>query len=69
MASGSSSDVHTVPTGSISFTVDRDYRPLRLLGQDDQLQGRANSGFVEADEDRWTAWREADLNALTEPDQ
>ena len=33
MASGSSSDVHTVTTGSISFTVDRDYRPLRLLGQ------------------------------------
>ena len=46
-----------------------DHRALRLLGQDDQLQGRANSGFVEADEDRWTAWREADLNALTEPDQ
>ena len=33
-----------------------DHRSLRLLGQDDYLQARGNSGFQDADEPRWERW-------------
>lgn len=41
-----------------------DYRSLRLLGVDEQLQPRANSGFLQPDEVRWEGWLEADKGAL-----
>ena len=41
-----------------------DHRALRLLGQDDHLQPRANSGFQEPDEVRWAQWQQADRDAL-----
>ena len=40
-----------------------DHRALRLLGEDDQLQARANSGFQRPDEERWTQWASADAEA------
>ncbi|MBN59946.1 MAG: hypothetical protein CME20_01190 [Gemmatimonadetes bacterium] len=43
-----------------------DHRALRLLGQDDHLQLRANSGFQEPDEARWAQWQQADRDALAE---
>ncbi|HIG56473.1 MAG TPA: hypothetical protein EYQ18_21320 [Candidatus Handelsmanbacteria bacterium] len=45
-----------------------DHRALRLLGQDDHLQARGNSGFQEPDEGRWAQWSAADRNAITELD-
>jgi len=41
-----------------------DHRQLRLFGVDDNLQPRANSGFVEADEPRWAEWAAADKAAV-----
>jgi hypothetical protein len=41
-----------------------DHRALRLLGEDDRLQQRANSGFQQPDEARWAAWRAEDREAL-----
>ena len=41
-----------------------DYRALRLLGKDDHLQARANSGFVAPDQERWQQWQERDQEAL-----
>jgi hypothetical protein len=43
-----------------------DYRALRLLGADEHLQARANSGFQEPDELRWEKWKEEDREALME---
>ncbi len=43
-----------------------DHRALRLLGVDDHLQARGNSGFQEADEDRWEKWKDEDRATLTE---
>ena len=43
-----------------------DHRSLRLLGIDEHLQARANSGFQEADEGRWQKWDEEDRQALVE---
>ena len=45
-----------------------DHRALRLLGQDDHLQARGNSGFQEPDEGRWAEWSAADRDAITELD-
>ena len=45
-------------------TLYNDHRALRLLGQDDHLQLRANSGFQEPDEVRWAQWQQADRDAL-----
>ena len=41
-----------------------DHRSLRLLGVDDHLQARGNSGFQVADEKRWEQWREEDRQAM-----
>jgi len=43
-----------------------DHRAPRLLGVDDHLQARANSGFQESDERRWEKWKQEDREALTE---
>ena len=45
-----------------------DHRALRLLGQDDHLQSRANSGFQECDEERWIQWQQADQDAMVDPE-
>ncbi len=44
----------------------KDHRALRLLGADDHLQARANSGFQEPDQGRWEKWKQEDREALTE---
>jgi hypothetical protein len=41
-----------------------DHRALRLLGEDDHLQQRANSGFQQPDSDRWQQWAAEDREAL-----
>jgi ectoine hydroxylase-related dioxygenase (phytanoyl-CoA dioxygenase family) len=41
-----------------------DHRSLRLLGEDDHLQARGNSGFTVPDEVRWQRWREQDAKAM-----
>ncbi len=43
-----------------------DHRSLRLLGVDDHLQARGNSGFQEPDEGRWQQWIAEDREALKE---
>ena len=46
-----------------------DYRLMRLLGVDEQLQARCNSGFLAPDEERWAEWAEwaaADREATKE---
>lgn len=45
----------------------KDHRSLRLLGVDEHLQARANSGFQEFDEVRWEKWAAEDREALVEP--
>lgn len=40
-----------------------DHRMLRLLGEDDYLEARANSGFLSDDETNWQAWCDADKAA------
>jgi len=40
---------------------------MRLLGVDEQLQPRCNSGFLRADEERWEEWATADRAAIIEP--
>ena len=42
----------------------QDHRSLRLLGQDEHLQGRGNSGFQQPDEARWRQWAREDQHAL-----
>ena len=44
----------------------QDHRALRLLGQDEHLQSRANSGFQQPDEARWQQWAQDDQRALEE---
>ncbi|NKB70520.1 MAG: hypothetical protein GKR89_25910 [Candidatus Latescibacteria bacterium] len=44
----------------------QDHRALRLLGQDDHLQARGNSGFQEPDQQRWQQWSAADREVLKE---
>ena len=46
-----------------------DHRSLRLLGVDDHLQARGNSGFQEPDEERWQKWIAEDREALTEVEE
>ena len=46
-----------------------DHRALRLLGVDDHLQARGNSGFQVADELRWQEWANADREALSSAKQ
>ena len=46
-----------------------DHRALRLLGVDEHLQARANSGFREPDELRWREWRAEDREALKVPEE
>lgn len=41
-----------------------DHRTLRLFGVDDQLEARANSGFMQPDEERWAEWTAADRAAI-----
>ncbi len=41
-----------------------DHRSLRLLGTDDHLQTRGNSGFLQPDEARWRQWSDEDAAAL-----
>lgn len=41
-----------------------DHRTLRLFGEDDHREARANSGFQDPDEERWAAWAQADKDAL-----
>lgn len=43
-----------------------DRRLMRLLGVDEQLQARANSGFLFPDEQRWAEWAAEDRAALQE---
>ena len=44
----------------------KDHRLMRLLGVDDQLQARCNSGFLDPDEERWAEWAAADRAAIIE---
>ena len=39
---------------------------MRLLGVDEQLQPRCNSGFLQSDEERWEQWAAADRAAIKE---
>ena len=39
---------------------------MRLLGVDEQLQPRCNSGFLSADKERWEQWAAADRAAIKE---
>jgi len=41
-----------------------DHRTLRLFGVDDHLEARANSGFMQPDEERWAEWTVADRKAI-----
>ena len=41
-----------------------DYRHMRLVGEEPQLQARSNSGFLVPDKQRWQEWTEADRNAI-----
>ena len=43
-----------------------DHRSMRLLGEDEQLQLRCNSGFLTPDEERWAEWAAADKEAIRE---
>ncbi len=40
------------------------HQQMRLLGVDEQLQPRCNSGFLCADEERWEEWAAADRGAI-----
>ena len=42
------------------------HQRMRLLGVDEQLQPRCNSGFLSADEARWEEWAAADRAAIKE---
>jgi len=42
----------------------KDYRQMRLLGDDPQMPSRCNSGFLMPDQQRWQQWIESDLQAL-----
>jgi hypothetical protein len=45
-----------------------DHRLMRLLGADEQLQARCNSGFLTPDEQRWAEWAAADRKTIKEED-
>ena len=47
----------------------QDHRALRLLGQDDHLQARGNSGFLQPDEARWRQWSQDDRRALDQANE
>ena len=60
-------DNHSGPLTQRLFEEARDrddYRLMRLLGVDTQLQPRCNSGFLAPDEDRWEEWIAADRAAI-----
>ena len=40
------------------------HQHMRLLGVDEQLQPRCNSGFLHSDEERWEEWATADREAV-----
>ena len=40
------------------------HQHMRLLGVDEQLQPRCNSGFLRSDEERWEEWATADQEAI-----
>jgi hypothetical protein len=42
----------------------RDHRLLRLLGCDEKLEDRLNSGFLRPDEEYWAQWKEEDLKEI-----
>ena len=42
----------------------KNYRQMRLLGEDPQMPGRCNSGFLVPDQQRWQQWIESDRQAL-----
>ena len=42
------------------------HQHMRLLGMDEQLQPRCNSGFLRSDEERWEEWATADREAMQE---
>ena len=42
------------------------HQHMRLLGVDEQLQPRCNSGFLHSDEERWEQWAAADRAAIKE---
>ena len=42
------------------------HQHMRLLGVDEQLQPRCNSGFLRSDEERWDEWATADRDAIKE---
>ncbi len=44
----------------------KDNRLMRLLGVDEQLRARWNSGFLDPDEERWAEWAAADRAAIIE---
>lgn len=44
-----------------------DHRVLRLLGENDRLQPRANWGILVPEEDRWPVWTEEDEKELKNP--
>ena len=41
-----------------------DRRLLRLLGEDEKFVQRANSGFMEPDEQMWKQWIDEDVGNL-----
>lgn len=46
-----------------------DHRLMRLLGVDEQLQARCNSGFLQSDEERWAEWAASDREVLVRDEQ
>jgi ectoine hydroxylase-related dioxygenase (phytanoyl-CoA dioxygenase family) len=46
--------------------IHNDHRILRLFGVDEQLDARANSGFLEPDDQLWAQWAAADKAAIKE---
>lgn len=60
-------DHHTGPETQRLLAAARDanhHQHMRLLGVDEQLQPRCNSGFLGADEERWHEWSAADRAAI-----
>lgn len=49
-----------------SAKASNNHQHMRLLGVDEQLQPRCNSGFLQADEERWETWATADREAIKE---
>ena len=60
-------DNHNGPLTQQLLTTARkrnDYRHMRLLGDDPEMPGRCNSGFLLPDQSQWEKWIEADHQAL-----